>query len=262
MLPTWLVIIVTLAAFVGMIVCASKKENPNSKPIAAVCLLVLLGGAFIYLDNQGIFRASKEERDMMESAERFEESRLKTLADYLNQNYGSNKIIIVAAGGTNWEQNEYNKKRVDRIKKYLPNAEVKALNYVRNENEMAAMPGATAKEFNEFFKANGDAIYVLLEDLPFDPRELGKLSVWKSKGKQKLALLSGEISTLGFFFKGAKPGEEIIVAAVVGKTGLKEADYEKIAPTNLDEAFGMRYVMITTKNIDQYAKNSAYFMQK
>ena len=258
-MPTWLVAVITLAAFVGMIICATKKENPNSKPIAAVCLLVLLAGAFMYLDNNGIFRASKEERDMMASAERFEESRLKSLSDFITQNYASQKVIIVAPGGTNWEQNEYNKKRVDRLKKYLPNAEVKALNYVRNENEMAAMPGATAKEFNDFFKANGEGLFVLLEDLPFDPRELGKLSIWKAKGKQKIALLSGEVSSLGFYFKGAKPGEEVIVAAVVGKTGLKEADYEKPAPENLDEAFGMRYVMITSKNIDQYIKNTAYF---
>lgn len=229
---------------------------------AFIALLVLLAGVFMYLDNNGVFRASKEERDMMASAERFEESRLKSLSDFITQNYASQKVIIVAPGGTNWEQNEYNRKRVDRLKKYLPNAEVKALNYVRNENEMAAMPGATAKEFNDFFKANGDALFVLLEDLPFEPRELGKLSIWKAKGKQKIALLSGEVSSLGFYFKGAKPGEEVIVAAVVGKTGLKEADYEKPAPENLDEAFGMRYVMITSKNIDQYIKNTAYFPQR
>ena len=137
-------------------------------------------------------------------------------------------------------------------------AEIKALDYVRAENEMAMMPGATSKEFNDFFKANADAtVFVLLENLPFDPMDAAKLSIWKAKGKQKIALLNGDVSMLFPYFK-----MDIVTAAVVSKPGLKEADYEKLAPEDLNQAFGMRYLLITSKNIDQHKTNSRIFRMK
>jgi hypothetical protein len=258
-MPTGLVAIIGIAAFIGMIVCAKKKENPKSKPIAGLCLAVLVVCAGMYLHNNGIFTGEdKETRDQRSSYARFEESTAKALGDYITQNFASSKVIIVAAGGTKYAENPSQLSRAEMVKKYIPSAEIKALDYVRAENEMAMMPGATSKEFNDFFKANADAsVFILLENLPFDPMDAAKLSIWKAKGKQKIALLNSDVSLLFPYFK-----MDIVTAAVVSKPGLKEADYEKLAPEDLNQAFGMRYLLITSKNIDQHKTNSRIFRMK
>lgn len=251
-MPTFLIVIIGIAAFIGMIVCSKKNDKPQAKPLAGLCLAILLVCAGFYLHNNGIFTGEdKDTRDQRASYGRFEESCAKALGEYVAKNYASSKIVIVAAGGKDYAKNESQKRRADLLKKYIPSAEIKALDYVRSETDMAMMPGATAKEFNDFFKANADAsLFVLLEDIPYDPSQAGKLSIWKAKGKQKIALFSGDISMMYPYFK-----QDIVVAAVIAKSGLKEADYEKLASENLDEAFGMRYILVTSKNVDQHKNN-------
>lgn len=258
-MPTGLVVLIGIAAFIGMIVCAKKKENPKAKPLAGLFLAILFVCAGMYLHNNGIFTGEdKSTRDQRESYSRFEESTAKALGDYVSKTHASSKIVIIAAGGTKYAENPSQVRRAELVKKYIPKAEIKPLNYVRAESEMGIMPGATAKEFNDFFKANADTeVFVLLEDLPFDPAEMVKLSIWKAKGKQKIALLNTDVSMLGAFFK-----QEIITAAVVSKPGLKEADYEKLAPEDLNKAFGMRYLLITSKNVDQHKTNARIFRQQ
>ena len=257
-MPTGLVAVIGIAAFIGMIVCAKKKESPKAKPIAGLFLAILIVCAGMYLHNNGIFTGEdKATRDQRASYMRFEQSCAKALGEYVAKNHSSSKIVIIAAGGREYAKNESQKRRADLLKTYIPSAEIKALDYVRNENDMAGMPGATAKEFNDFFKANQDVgVFVLLEDLPYDPSQLIKLSIWKGKGKQKIAIMSGDVSMLAAQFKA-----DIVTAAVVSKPGLKEADYEKLASENLDEAFGMRYLLVTSKNIDQHAGNNRIFRQ-
>ena len=256
-MPTALVALIGLAAFVGMIVCSKKKDNPKSKPLAGLFLVILIVCAGMYLSNNGIFGEDKTTRDQRSSYSRFEESCAKTLGEYIAKNFASQKVVIVAPGGTEFDKNPSQSRRANLVKKYLPNAEVKGLGYTRNPNDAAMMPGASAKEFNDFFKQNTDvAVFVLLEDLPYSPMEAAKLTIWKNKGKQKIALLNGDVSMLYPYFK-----QDIVTAAVVSKPGLKEADYEKFASKNLDEAFKMRYLLITSKNVDQHKTNKRIFRQ-
>ena len=260
-MPTALVVIIGVAAFVGMIVCAKMKEKPQAKPLAGVFLAVLIVCAGMYLHNNGIFTGEdKATRDQKASYARFEESTAKALGEYIAKNYGSSKIVIVAAGGADYQKNPALVKKAENVKKYIPSAEIKNLGYTRNEHEMAAMPGATAKEFLDFFKKNADVgMFVLLEDMPYDMAQSGAILKFlvESNGKQKIAVFNGDVSSFYPFIK-----KDFVAAAVVTKPGLKEEDYEKLASENLDEAFGMRYILITPKNVDQYKDNARIFRKQ
>ncbi|MBR2439653.1 MAG: hypothetical protein IKB25_05615 [Lentisphaeria bacterium] len=248
-MPTWLIVILAIAAGIGMAVAAKKKEDPKFKPLAAVCVLVLLVCAFMHIDNQiGVFGESKEVRDQQSSAARFSEARIKALCEYVkSKNPGT--IVIIPSGGTNYAKNEYTMKQVELVKKYIGNAEVKPVEYTRTEEEMAMNPMPTAKEWNSFFKANPDAnLFIVLEQLPMG-QEILRLDIFKKKGKQKLALMDmGDPMFVKPFFSD-KAGNVVLVS-INGKPGLKQEDYEKLAPSDLDEAFKMRYELVTKDNVD------------
>ena len=235
-MPTWLIVILAIAAGIGMAVAAKKKEDPKFKPLAAVCVLVLLVCAFMHIDNQiGVFGESKEVRDQQSSAARFSEARIKALCEYVkSKNPGT--IVIIPSGGSNYAKNEYSMKQVELVKKYIGSAEVKPVEYTRTEEEMAMNPMPTAKEWNAFFKANPDAnLFIVLEQLPMG-QDILKLDILKKKGKQKLALMD--------------MAGNIVLVSINGKPGLKQEDYEKLAPSDLDEAFKMRYELVTKENVD------------
>jgi len=79
-MPTALIVIIGIAAFIGMIVCAKMKEKPQAKPLAGLFLAVLVICAGMYLHNNGIFTGEdKETRDQRASYARFEESTAKAL---------------------------------------------------------------------------------------------------------------------------------------------------------------------------------------
>lgn len=260
-MPTGLIAVIGIAAFIGMIVCAKMKEKPQAKPLAGVFLAILIVCAGMYLHNNGIFTGEdKETRDQRASYARFEESQAKAVGEYIAQNAGSAKVVIIAAGGADYQKNPNAVKKAENVKKYIPNATIESLGYTRNENEMAAMPGATAKEFLDFFKKNADVgVFVILEEMPFDPAQAGAIFkyLYDAKGKQKIAFFNGDVSALYPLIKN-----DFITAAVVTKPGLKEADYEKLASENLDEAFAARYILLTAKTVDQHKDNQKIFRKQ
>ena len=246
-MPTWLIVILAIAAGVGIGVAAKKKDDPKFKPLAVVCVLVLLACAWFHIDNQvGIFGDNLETRNQRESAERFNEARVKKMCEYIkSKNPG--KIVIIPSGGSDYAKNEYSKKQAELVKKYIGDAEIKPVEYTRTEEEAAAGPmGPTAEEWNKFFKANADAnLFVVLEQLPMDEIGIYKMEIFRGKSKQKLALFDlGDVKMMKPFFES-----EVILVSVTGKAGLKSEDYEKLAPKDLEEAFKARYELVTKDNI-------------
>ena len=245
-IPTWLIAILAVAAIACMVVSYIKKDNPKLKPLAVVAVIILIVCSYAFIDNTiGIGRDNLETRTQQESAKRFNEAKIKKVAEYIkSKNPG--KIVIIPQGGSEWAKNEYSKAQAELVKKYVGDAEIKPIEYTRKPEEAPAEPGPTVEEYNKFFKANADAkLFILLEALPMGA-EVTKLEVFKSD-KQKVALLDmGDIETLKPYFKS-----ELILVAVGGTQGLKEADYQKPAPEDLNAAFDARYELVTKDNIDK-----------
>ena len=246
-IPTWLIVLLALAAAVCMGISYKKKDDPKFKPLAVVAVIFLLICAYAYIDNEiGIGRDNLATRQQQESANRFNEAKVKFFGEYIkSKNPG--KIVIVPQGGTNYGKNEYAVKQAELLKKYVGDAEIKPVDYTRSEEDMAMNPMPTIEEFNKFFKANKDAkLFIILEQLPMGP-EMLKLDIFKPGAKQQVALLDmGEVQMLKPFFQNGT-----ILVSVIGKSGLKPEDYEKPAPSDLKAAFDARFELVTKDNIDK-----------
>lgn len=259
-IPSWLIIILALAAAVCMVVSYVKREDPKFKPLAVVAVVILIFCACVYIDNETGYPFNGgntlESRLSTESAKRFNEAKIKKVAEYIkSKNPG--KIVIIPQGGSEWAKNEYAKEQAELVKKYIGDAEIKPIEYTRDMNDpnVAAEPGPTVEEFNKFLKANQDAkLFIILESLPGigDVTRLYALDIFniaKNAGKQKVALFESfgdgnEDQFIKPLFKA-----DIILVAVKGKAGLKPEEYEKPAPKDLNEAFDARYELVTKESL-------------
>lgn len=254
-----ILIVVMVAAFIGMIVCAKKqKTNPKAKSLAVLCLVVVVicAGKFL-IDSGALGGMSKEMKDALASYERFSEASAQAAGEFVSQNFKGQKAIIVAAGGSAFEKQP--NKLANYVKKYIKgvNVAVKGLPYTPKEND----PGMgeeymNAKYFNQLFDDNKDVkVFILTISLPFDPAQLSKLSIWNKKGEQKLVLINADIHFLG---KEIENGN--VAAAIVMRPDLKQADFEKNAPSDLKKAFEARYLLISKKNLKEItAKHRSLF---
>ena len=246
-IPTWLIVILAIAAAVCMGISYKKKDDPKFKPLAIVAVLILIVCAYAFIDNEiGIGRDNLKTREAKESAERFNEAKVKFLGEHIkSKNPG--KIVIVPAGGTNYAKIESAKNQAELVKKYVGSADIKPVDYTRSEEEMAANPQPTVEEFNKFFKANADAkLFIILEPLPMSKDDLVKLEIFAPANKQQIALLDiGDTESIKPLIKSEK-----VLVAIAGKPDLKPADYEKPAPKDLKKAFDSRYILVTKENVD------------
>ena len=147
-----LTIVIMIAAFIGMIICAKKqKTNPNAKTFAIFCLIVVVicAGKFL-IDSGALGGMSREMKEALASYERFSEASAQAAGEYVSQKFGGKKAIIVASGGNAFEKQP--NKLAGYVKKYLTgvNAEIKGLPYDPPQND----PGMgeeymNAKYFNE-----------------------------------------------------------------------------------------------------------------
>jgi hypothetical protein len=78
------------------------------------------------------------------------------------------------------------------------------------------------------------------------PVPLSKLSIWKERDV-KVVLAEGGINKFGGMIQSGK-----IPAAVAYKQNIPETAYETMPPKELDAAFDMRYVLVTTETIGQF----------
>jgi hypothetical protein len=81
---------------------------------------------------------------------------------------------------------------------------------------------------------------------------IGKLSIMSDK-TTKVVLAEGGVGKFGRYIQGQK-----VVAAVTYKQNIDEKAYEEMPPKDLDQAFDMRFVLITPENL---AQNLSYFQR-
>ncbi len=250
-----LTVIIMIVAFIGMIVCAKiQKTNPNAKVLAILCLIIVFGCAIKFMVDQGAFGGDTREVTLQkESYARFNESAAKALGEFIGKKYANEKIFIVAPGGNDWAKSKNDNPTPDLLQKYIggSNVEIGGLPYTPNP-EMGPMmeESSSAKYFNQLFKEKPDVkLFVFTINLPFDPAETGRLSIWNQSKGPKIALFNADVHYLAAEIK-----KGIVAAAVVLRPDLKQEDYEKLSPKNLEDAFKARYLLVTPENVEQMAK--------
>ena len=247
--------VVMIGCFVGMILCAKKQHsNALAKPLAIVLLLgVVVCTVLILTKSLG----SGDTRALIANELRFAKASSYILGKKLAEIKPGAKVLVIVD-----EQNEMNKRQkilIDGLKEGFGSAitsvtiktpQIKKAKGAPQEMMMPLMEMVKAADFNKLLKQNKSCnLIVTMIGLPMD---MGGLTIWDDfdedpKKTPKLAILNGDVSMLGMAIKSG-----LVPAAV---THNPDARYtEDAAPEDMQAAFDVRYLLITTKNVDEILK--------
>jgi hypothetical protein len=253
---TVLICVVMFVALIGMMVCSKKqKTNPNAQPIAMGLLIVVIVCGVAMLYRTGILGDAAAGR--MATENQFTSSQGIILGEYLAAN-NPGKVLVIAEA--DFKTNSYTKTLVEGLKKGLGQGAEVAVDTIEipgakkpksktpddmPEMMMPLMDTMTAKDFDRTVSNYPNAkVIVSLVGLP---RDKSKMKLWKKKNAPKVALLNAYGNLAGLIHAG------LICAVTVSKP---KADYESPYPGTPKAAFDMRYILVTTKNIEELkAKN-------
>lgn len=241
--------------FVGMIICAKKQHtNAIAKPLAILLLLgVVVCTIVILTKNLG----SGDTQELIANELKFAKASSFVLGQELAKTMPGAKVLVIVD-----EQNAMNKRQnilIDGLKEGFGTAitsvtvktpQIKKPKGAPEEMMMPLMEMLKAKDFNKLIKQNKSCnLIITLIGLPMD---IGGLSLWEDfednpKKCPKLAILNGDISMLAPAIQSG-----LIPAAV---THNPDARYtEDAAPSDMQAAFDVRYLLITQKDVKEIAK--------
>ena len=253
---TVLICVVMFVSLIGMMVCSKKqKTNPNAQPVAMGLLIVVIICGVAMLYRTGILGDAASGRQYSEN--QFTAAQGVILGQYLATD-APGKVLVIAEA--DFKTNPYTKTLVEGLKEgigagaevqvdtiEIPGAKKPKVSEDPDMPDMdmmmPLMDTMTARDFDRTVAKYPDVkVIVSLVGLP---RNKSKLKLWK-KGP-KIALLNG-YGNLANLVKAGK-----ICAVTVSKP---KADYESAYPGTAKEAFEMRYILVTPKNIVQLKEKS------
>jgi len=254
--------IIMAVSFVGMIICAKKQHvNPLAKPMAIVLLVVVvICTALILKHNMGGGDMEARIANEMKYAKASTYILGKTLAKLKP----GAKILLIVNKEQEGSQSTQ-KILIEGLKEGLGTSAksilIKSPQYKKLEGGpegaegpdgmmMPMMEMLTSETFNKMLAQNKSCNLVIsLIGLPMD---MGGLKLWSQfeedpKTTPKLAILNGDITML---YPAIKSG--LIPVAIAPNPDAKYT--EDAAPTDKQKAFDVRYILVTTKNVDKIAK--------
>lgn len=252
----WVYLFLMIAGFVGIIICKKKQKTfAAAQGLAVICFIPIIIGAvgFLWL-NLG----SGEQDALIANEARFAASRSAKVAAAVKSAFaGKNAVIIVNAG---YDKEDISKAAYDALKAGLEGVNIVATEElaVDANNPEPIETQIDAKKYNQIFSKYSNAdVFVITSQMPQDPVEVKKFSVFKG-GKAKVALLSSEAGEFGALIQKGK-----IVAATLSKHDEKAIDPDTKAPSDLNAAFDIRYVLVTPANLKEvYGKYKDLFVNR
>lgn len=247
----WISLLLMIVGLIGIIVCKKKqKTNPNAQALAFVFLVLILVGAggFLY-DNMG----GGEEKALLASEARFASAKSGKIAAEVKKVAAGKKVVVII--GQEHQTDEISKASLAAVNAALEGCTVvtEVLPVNPNSEEPMEMQ-VNEKIYNPIFSKHKDAgAFVLMAQLPMDPKQVARFSVWNSKAK--VAVISGEAGEYGRYIQSKK-----VVAIALSKTDKAAMDYEKPAPSEPEAAFNVRFVLVTPANLKEvYGKYKDQF---
>lgn len=243
-----LLVIVMLAALVGMIIC-NKKQNTVAvaKPIAMVLMIVVLVCGFLLLKEMNIFGSSTD--NLRNNEAKFFASQGFVVGKFIKSDLGGGKVLLIADNG--FDKDTRIPALVEAIKEGMGGGEVvvDTITLPGGEAEMMEplIERMKAKDFDAVVEKNADAKVVM--SLVGVPRDAAKLKLFTSAmtGKGPALVLLGYSEMPGMATAIAKGA----IAGVVTVSPKAVFD-EKAAPSDPQAAFDVRYVLVNKKNIDEF----------
>ncbi len=246
-----LLIVVMLAALIGMMVCNKQKNNPVAQPIAfgLLLLVVVCGGVLMW--KLGVFGSSGALDRLRANETKFFASQGFVVGQDLKGKFEGKTVILVEP--TTKADDPRIVALIEQYKAGLGNnsAEVVVVPITVDmpESEPGSEPPLTevmkAKDYDAFFAAQPDAKVVIT--LVGFPRDLQKMKFWTTAAdKRPLLFLLGSIEGRGL----AAAVKSDAIAGIV-TIGSNARFTEEPAPSDPLEAFKVRYVLINKANVEE-----------
>ncbi len=244
-----LLIVVMLAALIGMIVCNKKQDTVAvAKPVAMVLMLVVLVCGFFLLKEMNVFGSSTD--SLRNNEAKFFASQGFVVGKFAKSDLGGGKVLLVADNG--FQNDTRIPELVEAIKEGMGGGEVVV--------DTVEVPGGDpnmmepliermkAKDFDALVAKYPDAKVVI--SMVGVPRDAARMKLFNSamSGKGPALVLVGYSEMPGMATAIAKGA----VAGVVTVSPKAVFD-EKAAPKDPQEAFNVRYVLVNKNNIKEFA---------
>lgn len=252
----WIYLVLMIAGFVGIVACKKKqKTNPAAQGIAVVCLiLILIGAAGFLYQNFG----SGEQDALIANEARFASARSAKIAAEVKKAFAGKNVVIIVNNG--YDKEDISKASYDALVEGLAGVNILATEIlpIDQNNPEPVEVQITAKKYNDIFSKYSSAdVFVITSQMPQDIAEVNKFSVLRG-GKAKLALLSSEAGEFGRYIQRGK-----VIAATLSKSDEKAIDPDTKAPSDLNAAFDIRYVLVTPGNLKEvYPKYKTLFVNR
>lgn len=233
-------------ALAGMIVCSKKqKTNPAMQPIAFVLFIVVVAGAIMLLKEMEIFGNSNS--SLLSNELKFYSSQGYKVGKFFSQNNAGKKVLFVVE--PELVNSENIKGLVEAFSEGYGSNNVVIDTVVLPGNQAEApMPlymMMKAKDFDALLEKHAD-VQIVVNTIGL-PNDLQKMKYWKAKKETRPALFllgmpSGRIEGLP---EAIASGD---IAGVV--TSNPQAKYDVKAPSNPEEAFDIRYILVSKDNVE------------
>ena len=238
-------------ALAGMIVCSKKqKTNPAMQPIAFVLFIVVVIGAIMLLKEMEIFGNSNS--SLLSNELKFYSSQGYKVGKFFSQNNAGKKVLFVVE--PELVNSENIKGLVEAFSEGYGSNNVVIDTVVLPGNQAEApMPlymMMKAKDFDALLEKHPD-VQIVVNTIGL-PSDLHKMKIWRAKQGARRALFllgmpSGRIDGLA---EAIASGD---IAGIV--TSNPQAKYDVKAPSDPEEAFDIRYILINKDNVEQNKGN-------
>lgn len=248
-----------IGSFIGMIICAKKQHSSTiAQPLAVVFLLVVVVCTALILKRT---LGREEHKILVANAQKFTRASSYVLGKKLAEIKPGARVLLIVDKQD--ETNKHQKAIIDGLREGFGSAitnivikspEIKPPKRAKGAPQViesvSVVDAMTAKDFNKLIDKN-KSCNLIITTIGL-PRDIANLTIWEKfednpKKAPKLAILIGDISQLGVYIKTG-----LIPASVVYKPDAPI--YEDAVPEDMQKTFDLRYLLVTTQNIDDVFK--------
>ncbi|MFA7230608.1 MAG: hypothetical protein WC071_05010 [Victivallaceae bacterium] len=250
-----LVGVVMFVALVGMIICSKKqKTNPNAQPIAIGLLIIVIICGIVMMQKTGIFGGGGAEQ-FQKIENQYYASQGFVIGKFIAKNFSGQKVLVIADPG--FEKDLRVNGLVDAIKQGAGESTNVVVDTIQLANKPKQQEGApmdmplfelmTAKDFDSALASHSDCTVVI--STVGLPRDAGRMKLWNMpEAKRPKLILMGIPDPTGM--KAAITKGLISAIVTISPTAKFTED---APPSDLQETFNLRYVLIDKDNLSKYA---------
>lgn len=258
----WLWYVIMGLGLIAMMWCAKNQRRvANAQLYSVICLVIVAVSAVMALSS---YFGDGELEQSISNAKQFELAKVDQIAQFVAKNYAGKKVAVIIRSDS-MKPSDYQinilEAFTERVKdkvQLLDPMIIQMTDYSQVSSGEGQNPPPVmspeeelnAKKFNQQFDACRSQkvdIIVNFAGLPPMTDQVSKLNIWRW-GQKDPKIILAEINEMNF---NPRTLLTCVAAAVVSKPDVKFDYLEDKAPEDLNEAFKLRFILLTAKNAPQ-----------